>query len=150
MIYSARLDRPRLQRRLQHRTTAQSPDNATLAGKITEIIVQDDDINQIPMLLPLLAQLSQAPRWLTWVAPPAMLPRSLLSDAGIEINKVILLKPDNLNSEYQLACKALATGTAHVVISWSSYLSPGQIQGLEQAAYQGQSHGIIIRRRQDA
>jgi len=150
VIYSARLDGPHLQRRQQHRAATQKATSTPLAGKITEIIVQDDDISQIPLLLPLLAQLSQAPRWFTWVAPPAMLPRSFLSDAGIEVNKVILLKPDELNSEYQLACKALATGTAHVVVSWPGYLSPIQVQGLEQAAHKGQSHGIIIRRRQDA
>lgn len=132
------------------RITPSSAIDRALAGKITELVFQDGDFSQIPMLLALLAQISKAPRWLIWIAPPAILPRELLNEAGIDLQKVIFLKHDADGDCYQLACKTLAAGTAHAVISWPDYLSTDQIQGLEQAAWRGQSHGIIVRRRADA
>lgn len=119
-----------------------------LAGSVTEIVVQDDNFSNIPMLMPLLAQLSQDDRWFVWIAPPVLLPKQLLLDAGIDLNKVILLNPDNKHSTYALAKQALSTGTSHSVISWPGYLSEGELNELEGAAKEGQSHGIIIRRRQ--
>ncbi|MGH1463131.1 MAG: cell division inhibitor SulA [Neptuniibacter sp.] len=123
-------------------------ENNTLAGTVTEIIVQNGDFNSMPMLLPLLAQLSNDNRWFVWIAPPALLPKQLLIQAGIDLNKVILLNPDSKHSTFELAKQALNTGTSHAVISWSGYLSDAQLNDLETAATQGQSHGIVIRRRQ--
>jgi len=119
-----------------------------LAGSMTEIVVQDDNFSNIPMLMPLLAQLSQDDRWFVWIAPPVLLPKQLLLEAGIDLNKVILLNPDNKHSTFTLAKQALSTGTSHAVISWPGYLSDQEFSDLEMAAKQGQSHGIIIRRRQ--
>ena len=119
-----------------------------LAGSVTEIVVQSDNFSNIPMLMPLLAQLSQDDRWFVWIAPPVLLPKQLLLDAGIDLNKVILLNPDNKHSTYALAKQALSTGTSHSVISWPGYLSEEELNELEGAAKEGQSHGIIIRRRQ--
>lgn len=121
---------------------------SSLAGSVTEIVVQDDNFSNIPMLMPLLAQLSQDDRWFVWIAPPVLLPKQQLLDAGIDLNKVILLNPDNKHSTYALAKQALSTGTSHSVISWPGYLSEEELNELEDAAKIGQSHGIIIRRRQ--
>jgi len=119
-----------------------------LAGSVTEIVVQNNNFSNIPMLMPLLAQLSQDDRWFVWIAPPVLLPKQLLADAGIDLNKVILLNPDNKHSTFALAKQALSTGTSHSVISWPGYLSEEELNELESAAKQGQSHGIVIRRRQ--
>ncbi|WP_245574156.1 cell division inhibitor SulA [Neptunomonas japonica] len=116
-------------------------------GKITEIVTRSGELNDMPLLMPLLAQLSHEDRWFAWIAPPANLPRSLLQDAGIDLNKVILLYPDEHNSVLQLAKKALSTGTCHAVISWAEEISEHEIKNLEQSAQQGCSNGILIRRR---
>ncbi|WP_420597654.1 cell division inhibitor SulA [Neptuniibacter sp.] len=119
-----------------------------LAGTVTEIIVQNDDFNSIPMLMPLLAQLSNDNRWFVWIAPPVLLPKQLLLESGIDLQKVILLNPNSKHSTFELAKQALSTGTSHAVISWPGYLSDEQLNDLEGAATKGQSHGIVIRRRQ--
>ncbi|BBB29569.1 cell division inhibitor SulA [Neptunomonas japonica] len=116
-------------------------------GKITEIVTRSGELNDMPLLMPLLAQLSHEDRWFAWVAPPTNLPRSLLQDAGIDLNKVILLYPDEHHSVLQLAKKALSTGTCHAVISWAEEISEHEIKNLEHSAQQGCSNGILIRRR---
>lgn len=122
----------------------------TFDGKLTEIITHDTDLASMPLLMPLLAQLSRDDRWFAWVAPPARLPKALLTEAGIDLNKVILLHPDNEHSVQDLACRALRAGTCHAVISWPGYLSADELESLEQAAVSGKSHGILIRGRQHA
>ncbi|GGK82936.1 cell division inhibitor SulA [Amphritea balenae] len=123
-------------------------DPAGLAGKVTEIVLQSSNFEQMTMLLPLLAQLSKDDRWFAWIAPPATLPKDLLEAAGIDLNKIMLLQPDQSHSTYQLACQALTAGTCHAVISWPGSLTNEQLHGLEAAASNGQSHGIVIRDRQ--
>lgn len=123
---------------------------ANSQGKVTEIVMHDDDLNNMPMLMPLLAQLSRDDRWFVWVAPPIVLPKALLTDAGIDLNKVILLKPDENHSVYDLSRQALKSGTSHAVITWPGYLSEQELEGLEEAARHGESHGIVIRGRQNA
>ena len=116
-------------------------------GKITEIVTSSGELNDIPLLMPLLAQLSHEDRWFAWISPPVNLPRSLLQNAGIDLNKVILLYPDSQHSVLQLAKKALSAGTCHAVISWAEEISEHEIKNLEQSAQQGRSNGILIRRR---
>ncbi|MEH6577885.1 MAG: SulA-like leucine-rich domain-containing protein [Amphritea sp.] len=118
-----------------------------LAGKITEIVLQNDDFEQMTMLLPLLAQLSKDDRWFAWIAPPATLPKTLLEAAGVDLNKIMLLQPDQTHSTYDLALQALKAGTCHAVITWPGLLSNQELCGLESAASSGESHGIIIRSR---
>lgn len=136
-----------IQNRAEQFIPAHTSSNS-LAGSVTEIIVQNDDLNSIPMLMPLLAQLSKDDRWFVWIAPPALLPKQHLLEAGIDLNKVILLKPGSKYSTFELAKQALSTGTSHAVISWPGYLSDAELHDLECAATKGNSHGIVIRRRQ--
>ncbi|WP_299177074.1 SulA-like leucine-rich domain-containing protein [uncultured Neptuniibacter sp.] len=126
------------------------PSETSLSGSLTEIVVQDENFSNIPMLMPLLAQLSKDDRWFVWIAPPVLLPKQLLLEAGIDLSKVILLNPNSKHSTFQLAQQALSTGTSHAVVSWPGYLSDSEYNDLECAAKTGQSHGIIIRRRGDS
>lgn len=149
MAFHANQTAPILQTRSANEKifTKHKPTNH-LAGTMTEIVVQDENFSNIPMLMPLLAQLSQDDRWFVWIAPPVLLPKELLIEAGIDLNKVILLNPDSKHSTFELAKQALSTGTSHAVISWPGYLHDEEYNDLENAAKKGQSHGIIIRRRQ--
>lgn len=121
--------------------------NPELAGKITEIITSDEEASSLKMLLPLLATLSKDDRWFAWVSPPKNLPKSLLKEAGIALDKILLLNPDDHNSALKLAKKALSAGTCHAVISWSGDLSEHELANLEHSANIGASHAIVIRRR---
>ncbi len=131
--------------------TATSPQpnliQGTWAGKITEIIMQDEAEYNFQLLMPLLAQLSKDDRWFAWIAPPLKLPKDWLREAGIDLNKIMLLQPDQDHSTFELAQRALSTGTCHAVISWPQALSNDQFSMLKTAAEAGRSHAILIRPR---
>ena len=128
-------------------TNAVNKKNTQLTGKITEIITSDEQASSLTMLLPLLATLSKDDRWFAWVSPPKNLPKALLQEAGIALDKILLLNPDDQNSALNLAKKALSAGTCHAVISWGGDLSEHELANLEQSASIGESHAIVIRRR---
>lgn len=117
-------------------------------GSVTEIVTRSNDqLSDMPMLKPMLAQLSLEERWLIWIAPPKGLPKTQLEDAGIDPSKVILLYPDQHNNSLQLAVKALRAGTCHAVVSCHKSLTEVELKRLEFAALQGGSQGILIRQR---
>tara|TARA_R110001583_G_scaffold24026_2_gene88060 strand:+ start:5422 stop:5868 length:447 start_codon:yes stop_codon:yes gene_type:complete len=124
-----------------------SPLTSSMAGKITQIIMQDEDEYNFQLLMPLLAQLSRDDRWFAWIAPPLKLPKHWLLEAGIDINKIMMLQPRGGHDTLALARKALATGTCHAVISWPGQISPEQLKLLEDAAQSGKSHAIVIQPR---
>ncbi|OMH38723.1 cell division inhibitor SulA [Motiliproteus sp. MSK22-1] len=126
---------------------ALQPKTPVMAGKITEIILQDEDEYNFQLLMPLLAQLSKDDRWFAWIAPPKKMPRAWLLEAGIDINKIMVLQPDQEHNELELATKALQTGTCHAVISWPGQLDETDFEQLQFAAKRGQSHAILIRPR---
>jgi cell division inhibitor SulA len=118
-----------------------------MAGKITQIIMADQHEYNFQLLMPLLAQLSQDDRWFAWIAPPLKLPKQWLLEAGIDINKIMMLQPSENNDTLELARKALNTGTCHAVISWPGQLDTEELEQLEQAARHGRSHAILIQPR---
>ncbi|MEH6471838.1 MAG: SulA-like leucine-rich domain-containing protein [Halopseudomonas sp.] len=118
-----------------------------MAGKITQIIMQDEDEYNFQLLMPLLAQLSRDDRWFAWIAPPLKLPKQWLLEAGIDINKIMMLQPKGNNDTLELARKALTTGTCHAVISWPGQITAEQFKELERAAQSGRSHAILIQPR---
>lgn len=118
-----------------------------LTGEITEIITADKQPKNLSMLLPLLAMLSKSDRWFAWISPPKNLPKDLLQDAGIALNKIMMLYPDEHTSALNLTKKALRSGTCHVVISWNGDISEHELANLELSARQGGSHGILLRSR---
>jgi cell division inhibitor SulA len=131
-----------------HHNKALSPASKnSLLGKLTEIITSDEEEASLTMLLPLLAALSKDDRWFAWVSPPKPLPRKLLQQAGIALDKVMLLYPDEQHSALNIATKALSAGTCHAVISWGESLSELEFAHLQRSAQKGASHGILIRKR---
>ncbi len=133
------------QRRFAEKRTPLQAINHALAGKVTEIVVPDKEPQTLAMLLPLLTQLSFDQRWLLWLTPPAGVAKPMLQQADIDLSKVMLLNASLHHSPHDLACRALQTGTSHLVISTEKGFDSTEMAALKDAARLGQSHAIIIR-----
>ena len=121
--------------------------NRSMAGKITQVILPDEDEYNFQLLMPLLAQLSLDERWFAWIAPPLKMPKSWMLHAGIDPQKIMMLQPRGTLNTLELAIKALESGNSHAVISWPGGLSMQELTRLEEAAKKGQSHAILLRPR---
>ena len=113
---------------------------------ISEIILSSDSALQPVYLLPILSQMSLDKRWLMWLADEPSINRHWVSALGIDASQVLHINAE-ANCFHQVCCKALAAGTGHLIIEWPGKISEHDLEQLEEAAKQGSSHALLIRRR---
>jgi len=115
-------------------------------GSVNEIILAQDSALQPIYLLPILAQLSVDERWLTWVAAENTLNRNWVAAMGLNPSQVLHIAP-KADNFLDICCKTLAAGTGHLVIEWPGKIEDWEFDLLQQAAIQGGSQALLIRRR---
>ncbi|MCQ2041634.1 SOS-induced cell division inhibitor SulA [Stutzerimonas kunmingensis] len=99
------------------------------------------------LLAPILRELGDATdsRWLTLIAPPAFLSQNWLRKCGLNRERIILLQPRDAEGAMELACKALASGCSHTVVSWFDQLDGATRSKLCAAASLGAAQSLNIR-----
>lgn len=99
------------------------------------------------LLAPILRELSEGQdnRWLTLVSPPRQITAQWLRDAGLNRERILLLRPSGLQSSQELTCDALRLGCSHTVISWFNPLPKAARGRLIKAAQAGISQSLNIR-----
>lgn len=113
---------------------------------ISEIIISADSALQPIYLLPILSQMAIDKRWLMWVADKPAINRDWITAMGIDAAQILHVSSQN-NSLHQICCKALAAGTGHLIIEWEGSISEQELLQLEEAAREGNSNALLIRRR---
>lgn len=116
------------------------------AGSVNEIILAQDSALQPIYLLPILAQISEDERWLTWVAAENTLNRNWVAAMGLNPSQVLHISP-KADNFLDICCKTLAAGTGHLVIEWPGKIEDWEFDLLQQAAISGSSQALLIRRR---
>lgn len=113
----------------------------------SEISLQGSENQCLHLLAPMLRALSeeQGERWLTFISPPAALTQQWLRDAGLNRERILILRPSGLQSSQELACEALRLGKSHTVISWLNPLVPSAQRKLIRAARLGESQSLNIK-----
>jgi cell division inhibitor SulA len=113
---------------------------------ITELIIANSSPEQVSLLMPMIAFLSQSceERWVTWIAP-LHLTREFLESYGVNTRYLRLIHCDDEASRLWITWEALSAGNSHTVISSPGKLTDKEFKQLEQAAYQGQCQGLLLR-----
>lgn len=124
-----------------------SPKTINTSDFFSEISLQGSESQCLHLLAPMLRALSeeQGERWLTFISPPAALTQQWLRDAGLNRERILILRPSGLQSSQELACEALRLGKSHTVISWLNPLVPSAQRKLIRAARLGQSQSLNIK-----
>ena len=121
-----------------------SADQNNHEHNITEIVVASG--NPQALLMPIIAALSQQnSRWLTWITNKVPSKKQLL-DYCINLQTLRLIYINHQQEDRWLTWEALAQGNSHTVITEMGKLTRRDIQAMENAARQGNTQGIIIRR----
>lgn len=119
----------------------------TTSEFFSEISLNGTESQCLHLLAPMLRALSdeQGERWLTFISPPAALTQQWLRDAGLNRERILILRPSGLQSSQELACEALRLGKSHTVISWLNPLVANAQRKLVRAAQAGQSQSLNIK-----
>lgn len=120
---------------------------------LTEILIEQYGIGELRLLMPALAQLSAAdsnadytePGWIAWIAPPFQPYPPALQQWGIDLSRMLIVRPKNDNEVLWSAEQALSSGTCAAVLLWPESLDDQAGRRLQLAAEKGNSWAIAFR-----
>jgi hypothetical protein len=127
---------------------------------LTEILLEQYGIGELRLLLPALASLSVAdstadctadrmhasePGWIAWIAPPLQPYPPALQQSGINLSRMLVVRPKSSSEVLWSAEQALSSGTCAAVLLWSDSLDDQASRRLQLAAEKGQSWAIAFR-----
>ena len=124
---------------------------------LTEILVGQYGIGELRLLMPALARLSaddvqfsyrdeySEPGWIAWVAPPFQPYAPALQQCGIDLTRMLVVRPKDDSELLWSAEQALASGTCAAVLLWPEVLDDQASRRLQLAAEKGHSWAIAFR-----
>lgn len=120
---------------------------------LTEILIEQYGIGELQLLMPALASLcveeSAAepvePGWIAWVAPPFQPYPPALQKWGINLSRMLIVRPRNDSEALWSAEQALSSGTCAAVLLWPQALDDQASRRLQLAAEKGSSWAIAFR-----
>lgn len=120
---------------------------------LTEILTEQYGIGEMRLLLPALAALSTAdhdagfaePGWIAWVAPPLQPYPPALQQWGMDLSRMLIVRPKTDKDVLWSAEQALSSGTCAAVLLWPERLDDQAGRRLQLAAEKGGSWAIAFR-----
>jgi hypothetical protein len=117
---------------------------------LTEIFLDHYGTGELQLLMPALAGLSQPredreARWITWIAPPFDPYPPALSQWGVNLARILIVRRKQPQDVLWAAEQALSSGNCAAVLLWSGELDDTASRRLQLAAETGQSWAIAFR-----
>jgi len=106
-------------------------------GALMEILTPCLGVGELRLLLPAMAALSHAGRWIAWVAPPHQAYAPALVQAGIRLSQVLIVESRETSDIPWSLEKLLRSGRCGMALAWPCRLSAHQTRRLQLAAEQG-------------
>ncbi len=131
------------------------PDGGWPQHSLTEILTEHYGIGELRLLMPALARLCadedhaddarREPGWIAWIAPPLQPYPPALQHWGIDLSRVLIVRPRDASEVLWSAEQALASGTCAAVLLWPRKLDDQAGRRLQLAAEKGGSWAIAFR-----
>ncbi len=123
---------------------------------LTEILIAQYGIGELRLLMPALARLSAdetqthsgehtEPGWIAWVAPPFQPYAPALQQSGVDLSRMLIVRPKDDSELLWSAEQALSSGTCAAVLLWPDKLDDQGSRRLQLAAEKGHSWAIAFR-----
>lgn len=120
---------------------------------LTEILTEHYGIGELRLLMPALARLTvedpqsdySEPGWIAWVAPPFQPYPPALQQGGMDLSRMLIVRPKSPGEILWSAEQALSSGTCAAVLFWAEQFDDQASRRLQLAAEKGNSWGIAFR-----
>ena len=126
---------------------------------LTEILLDHYGTGELQLLMPALARLSQQQPveagtdsdvgWIAWIDPPFEPYPPALQQWGVDLSRVLIVRPKNSQEALWAAEQALSSGNCAAVLLWSCVLDDAATRRLQLAAEKGRSWAIAFRSARD-
>ena len=119
------------------------------AAALTEILLDQPGVGELKLLMPALAALSQPRhdgehRWIMWIAPPHIPYAPALNDAGVDIQRVMVVHANERMDVLWAAEQSLRSGNCAAVLCWVNQAPDKSLRRLQLAAAQGDRFGVVF------
>ncbi len=116
---------------------------------LTEILLGEHGAGELKLLMPALARLCRVDDdrggWIAWIAPPFQPYPPALVQWGIDLSRVLIVRPKAAAEALWAAEQALSSGNCAAVLLWAERLSDAGSRRLQLAAEQGRSWAVAFR-----
>jgi hypothetical protein len=124
---------------------AELPGGGWPVGALTELLLDREGIGELRLLMPALAGLTRAGRWVAWVAPPHLPYAPALAAAGVVLSRLLVVGRSHPREAWWAAEQALRAGVMGAVVCWPGEIDGRALRRLQLAAEAGGSAGFLFR-----
>jgi hypothetical protein len=120
------------------------------ADKLTEVMVARWGSGELRLFLPLLARLSRdqagaVSGWIAWVSPPFLPYAPALAAAGVNLDRLLLVRGREDAEILWAAEQALRSGSCRLVLAWAGRADGRCLRRLQLAAESGCTPLVLFR-----
>jgi hypothetical protein len=116
-------------------------------ASLIEVLLDDTGLGEVQLFLPALAACQRqigAP-WIVWVSPPHEPYAPALAQQGIELERLLIVRPVSATEALWAAEQALSSGVCGAVFLWLKGTDDRWLRRLKLAAEAGGALGVLFR-----
>ena len=111
---------------------------------LTELFLPIEGIGEFALLMPVCARLTQAGRWVIFVAPPHIPYAPALADAGLDLARLLLIKAESHKDKLWALEQSLKSKHCGAAFAWPKQLDDRSLRRLQLACEQGEASGFLF------
>jgi cell division inhibitor SulA/protein ImuA len=128
---------------------ARLPGGGWPTASLIEVLIDESGLGEVQLFLPALvacqrAAIGEAP-WLVWIAPPHEPYAPALAQQGIELTRLLVVRPGCAVEALWAAEQALSSGICAAVLLWLQGTDDRWLRRLKLAAEAGGALGVLFR-----
>jgi len=130
---------------------ARLPGGGWPTASLIEVLLDDTGLGEVQLFLPALVACQRAAQdsgdapWLVWIAPPHEPYAPALAQSGIELKRLLVVRPTTATEALWAAEQALSSGVCAAVLLWLKGTDDRWLRRLKLAAEAGRSIGVLFR-----
>ena len=113
---------------------------------LVEVIARHSGMGELQLLIPLMQSVIKQGKWILCVTPPYLLNAPALTQAGIDIDQILIVKQDTPCKDALWSMeKAMQTETCGLVLAWQNWLPGKVLRRLQLAAEVGDTLAVLFK-----
>jgi cell division inhibitor SulA/protein ImuA len=128
---------------------ARLPGGGWPTASLVEVLLETTGLGEVQLFLPALVQCQQRidgeVPWLVWIAPPHEPYAPALAEHGIDLSRLLIVRPGSATEALWAAEQALSSGVCGAVLLWLKGTDDRWLRRLKLAAESGGALGVLFR-----
>jgi hypothetical protein len=128
---------------------ARLPGGGWPTASLIEVLIDAPGLGEVQLFLPALVECQRKrdgdSPWIVWIAPPHEPFAPALAQQGIELSRLIIVRPESATEALWAAEQALSSGVCAAVLLWLKGTDDRWLRRLKLAAEAGAALGVLFR-----